>query len=240
MKAIITFHSIDDMQSVLSFHPDKFSAMVQSLATKGVPIVTLETLLHENTTHGICITFDDGMESVYTHALPVIKDYKIPAHLFLTTNSIAGKSDWSGQASSCLQYKMMNWQQVEACHAEGITIEAHTQSHPKLNRINAQQLEEECVGCDDLIEQRLGQKPDYFAYPFGIYDETAKEFAKSRYRASVTTFLGPLKGKQDLALLPRLDSYYLQPTWLHTHIDHPITEAYLMSRSLVRSIRKHQ
>lgn len=240
MKAIITFHSIDPSQSVLSFHPDNFLRLIQSIVDMSLPICTLKTLLQDNCERGITLTFDDGMLSVFTHALPIIKDFKIPAHLFLTTGCIGGDNYWPSQPSGVPKFKMMSWDQIEACQAGGFSIDAHTQSHPNLNQINVQELEEECKACDLAIENRLGKKPEYFAYPYGIHNQEARELVKSRYRASVTTFMRPLYGKPDSTTLPRLDSYYLQPNWIQDNLENLIGQSYIMSRSLIRSLRSHQ
>ncbi len=241
MKAIITFHSIDTSQSVLSFRPDDFLRLVHTLTESGIPICSLDTLLQDNVKRGIALTFDDGMLSVFDHALPIIKDFNIPAHLFLTTSTVGGRNNWPTMPKSAPAFEMMNWNQVEACHAGGITIEGHTKTHPNLNLLNDEELEDECEGCDQLIEQRLGRSPEFFAYPYGFNNENNRKFIKSRYRASVTTFMRPLyKNNEDYCALPRLDSYYLQPHWIHNKLENPVGHLYILSRSLIRSLRGHQ
>jgi len=240
MKAIITFHSIDPGNSVLSFHPDKFLNLIQAITNSHIPICSLETLLDNKVTQGIALTFDDGMLSVFTHAMPIIRDFKIPAHLFLTTGCIGGDNYWPSQPKSAPKFQMMNWDQIEACQAAGIFIDAHTRTHPNLIQLNDQELEEEFVRCDDIIERRLGRKPNYFAYPYGIHNKRIREFVKSRYLASVTTFMRPLHKNEDSTAIPRLDSYYLQPCWIHSKLENPVGQIYLISRSLIRTLRGHQ
>lgn len=240
MKAIITFHSIDPSESVLSFDPANFRSLIQAIVNMDLPICSMETLLQDECSKGIALTFDDGMLSVFTDALPIIKDFDIPAHLFLTTGCIGGDNYWPSLPSGVPKFKMMNWDQIEACQTGGFSIDSHTQTHPNLNKINIQELEEECEICDNAIEQRLGKKPDYFAYPYGIHNKNAREFVKSRYRGSVTTFLSPLYGREDSAAIPRLDSYYLQPEWVQKNLSNPVGQAYILSRSLIRTLRKHQ
>ena len=240
MKAIITFHSIDPGNSVLSFHQDKFLNLIQAIINLHIPIYSLETLLNNNVSQGIALTFDDGMLSVFTHAMPIIRDFKIPAHLFLTTGCVGGDNYWPSQPKGAPKFQMMSWDQIEACHAAGIFIEAHTQTHPNLIQLNTQELEDECGRCDDIIEQRLGKKPNYFAYPYGIHNKRIREFVKSRYLASVTTFMRPLHKNEDSTAIPRLDSYYLQPCWIHNKLENPVGQIYLMSRSLIRTLRGHQ
>ncbi|AGS39777.1 polysaccharide deacetylase family protein [Cycloclasticus zancles] len=240
MKAIITFHSIDTTNSVLSFHPSDFLHLIQSLVESGMPIVTLDNLLDENCSKGVAITFDDGMASVFTEALPVLKDFSVPAHLFLTTSVVGGDNYWQTQPKNAPKFQMMDWDQIAACQSAGVSIEAHTHTHPKLSVLTAEQVQDECLLCDEIIEEKLGRKPKYFAYPYGAYDEKTQKFASSQYKATVTTFMGSLSKNDDHALLPRLDSYYLQSNWIHSKLNKLTGKAYIKSRSIIRSIRGHQ
>ena len=97
MKAIITFHSIDQSGSVLSFPPNLFAELIASLRESKISIVGLHQLLNGNIERAIAITFDDGMRSVYTAALPVLREHAASAHLFLTTGVIEGNNAWPGQ-----------------------------------------------------------------------------------------------------------------------------------------------
>ena len=74
MRAIITFHSIDDSGSVLSYPTRLFERLIDELNKKSVPIVDLTTLLGSQES-GIALTFDDGMRSIYSNALPILKAY---------------------------------------------------------------------------------------------------------------------------------------------------------------------
>ena len=239
MKAIITFHSIDATNSVLSFHPKKFFHLIKSLIQSGIPILPLDELLDKNCSNGITLTFDDGMESVYTDALPVLKKFSVQSHLFLTTSVVGRENNWLTQSHNSPRFKMMNWDQIFECASAGVSIDAHTHTHPKLNALTIQEIQDECLLCDEIIEKKMGRKPKYFAYPYGLRDERVRRFISTRYTASATTFLGFLN-ENDESLLPRLDSYYLQSNWLHSRINKPLGITYLKNRSLIRSIRRHQ
>ena len=45
MRAILTVYSIDDSGSVLSFAPHDFENIIKGVTERGVPIVSIETLL---------------------------------------------------------------------------------------------------------------------------------------------------------------------------------------------------
>ena len=96
---------------------------------------------------------------------------------------------------------------------------------------------EECQTCDDVIERRLGRRPQYFAYPYGKHDRRVRAIARQRYAAAVTTELRPLRARDDPAALPRLDSYYLRSPWLRRRFLSPEARAYLALRNALRRVR---
>ena len=94
MRAILTFHSIDDTGSVVSCSPKNFARLLAALAERKIPVCDLETLLNPDTRRGVAITFDDGMRSVYRAALPVLSDYGASAHVFITTGAVGDNKTW--------------------------------------------------------------------------------------------------------------------------------------------------
>ncbi|VAW53808.1 hypothetical protein MNBD_GAMMA05-1269 [hydrothermal vent metagenome] len=240
MKAIITFHSIDDSGSVLSFPEKRFARLVDSLQRKNMPVLDLNTLLHTDTTNGVALTFDDGMHSLFTAALPILKDYAVPAHLYLTTGAVAKTNRWATQPEDAPNFNMLSWDEIEQLHNAGIIIDAHTHQHPDMRKLTLNEMEEECEMADELIEQKLGRRPQYFAYPYGYKDAHVCDFVRGRYKATVTTELRMLSSHEDSANLPRLDSYYLKGDWLQDNLSSPMSKAYLSLRSVMRSLRGSQ
>ena len=88
MRAIVTFHSIDDTGSVLSFPQRALAQFLEALAASGISVCALEELLRTGAQRAVALAFDDGMQSVFRNALPVLKDFAVPAHLFLTVGAV--------------------------------------------------------------------------------------------------------------------------------------------------------
>lgn len=237
MRAIVTFHSVDESESVLSYPPALFCAFIEALLASDLPVCDLDTLLSNDNQRGIALTFDDGMRSVFKQALPVIRAHAIPAHLFLATAAVGRDNRWPGQPARAPRLEMLDWSEVEALHAAGVRIESHTHNHPDLRVLDDSAIDSECGMADRLIEQYLGRRPMYFAYPYGYHDARVRGCLRSRYRASVTTRLSVLGASDDRACLPRLDSYYLRAPWLYRHLDAPATRAYLAWRGVLRRLR---
>jgi peptidoglycan/xylan/chitin deacetylase (PgdA/CDA1 family) len=237
VRAIITFHSIDDTDSLLSFHPKVFDALLSALAQAALPVCELDELLASDSGDGIALTFDDGMGSVFTHALPALRAHGAPAHLFLTTDAVGADNRWSGQPLTAPHFQMLDWPQIEALHAAGVRIESHTARHPDLRAFDDEAIEEECREADEVIAQRLGRPPRYFAYPYGFHDARVRSIIARRYEAGLTTELRVLHDSEDRAALPRLDSYYLRPAWAHHNLGARTTQAYLRLRHWLRRFR---
>lgn len=240
MKAIISFHSIDASGSVLAYAQDSFVALLSELESAALPVLTLDELLMPGTRRGVSITFDDGMQSVFTAALPVLREHKLPAHLFLTTSTVAAQNTWQGQPARAPVYEMVSWGQLEQLHAAGFRIECHTHTHPDLRRLTLAAIEDECSTADAAIEHAVGRRPKYFAYPYGYKNRQVCNYIGRRYKAAVTTELGLLDRVADMTRLPRLDSYYLQGAWLRRNLDSAAARLYFSLRSRLRSIRGTQ
>lgn len=240
MRAILTFHSIDDRDSVLSFSPGYFSLLLESLAANNIPVCDLATLLDPATPAGVALTFDDGMRSVLRNALPVLRDHAAPAHVFVATRAIGSDSDWPQDGHGIAPYEMLNWRELEQLQAGGIYIESHTHSHPDMRSLGVAQMQDECEQADNRVEQRLGRRPRFFAYPFGYHNTQVRDFARAHYQATVTTELRTLRRDEDRAALPRLDSYYLRSAWRIRHLDSATVLGWLALRNVLRNIRGSQ
>jgi len=240
MRAILTFHSIDERDSVLSCSPRYLAVLLQALAERDIPVLDLATLLQPQTARGIALTFDDGMRSVLDNALPVLRDHDAPAHIFIATSAIGAAAGWPRDAAGIPAYDMLDWDGVSSLQAGGVMIEAHTHSHPDLRTLSGARMKEECDRADAEIEQRTGRRPCFFAYPFGYHNTAVREVARQRYVATVTTELRPLGMREDPAALPRLDSYYLRSDWRMRHLGSGRLRAWLALRNLLRTLKGSQ
>lgn len=240
MRAIFTFHSVDDKGSVISCRPQYFSMLLETLIAGNIPVLDLSTLLRPETQKGVAITFDDGMRSVYQNALPVIREHGVPAHLFLATAAVEGNSPWPRNPVDGHTFDMLGWGEIEALRECGVLIESHTHLHPDMRTLTVAQMDEECGSADDMIESKLGRRPEYFAYPFGYHNKIVRDRVRQRYKGTVTTELRQLMVSEDTAALPRIDTYYLQSGLFLRHIDSTLLRAYLAFRNILRTVNGSQ
>ncbi len=99
---------------------------------------------------------------------------------------------------------VLGWPELRALAAEGVTIAAHTHTHPRLTRLSATELEQELVMCQELLRQQLGAALPALAYPGGDHDSVVVAAAR---RAGFELGFTTRRGVNDLRHLDwlRLD-----------------------------------
>ena len=148
---------------------ESFDAQMRLLKEKGYRVITLDQLFDFMDFTGdvpeksVVITIDDGWRSTYDIAFPILKKYGFTATLFLYTQLITGGS------------KTLSWDQVREMADQGLDIQGHTISHRNLGQQNSGEsleayyiaLERELAEPARIIEQKIGRKIRYLAYPYG-------------------------------------------------------------------------
>ena len=90
--------------------------------------------------------------------------------------------------------EMLTWQQVRELESQGISIGAHTLTHPILSRCSDAEVEREILGGKEELESQLGHPVTTFAYPNGTpadYDARAvKAIQRGGFSAAYTTVYG--------------------------------------------------
>ena len=237
MRAVLTFHSIDDLPGPLSYSPTGLERMLDALDEAGLPVLDLDQLLANPAAKGVALTFDDGISTVFQTAMPILAERKLPAHVFVITKWVGGDNRWPGQPAGATPFKLMDWDQLEALQKNGFRIEAHTANHPDLRALTTEQIEDEMEEADTAIQGRLGRRPRYFAYPYGYYDQRVRGIASRRYKGAFTTKLDYLDRGSDAAALSRLDTHYLRsPAFVRALAGGP-AHAYIALRRALRRLR---
>ena len=104
----------------------------------------------------VAITVDDAFKSLYEVAWPRFKEAGLPITVFVST----GPTD-RGMADA------MTWDQLRDLHAGGAEIAAHTVSHLHMADASESVNREEISNSALRIATEIGEKPVFFAYPYG-------------------------------------------------------------------------
>ena len=81
----------------------------------------------------VFLTIDDGYKSFYEHAYPILKKYKLPFSLFLSTKFVSSEKNSD----------FMNWEMIQELSKNKGEILNHTHSHPKLLELQINEVEKE-------------------------------------------------------------------------------------------------
>lgn len=243
MLVVLTYHSIDGEPSILSTSPRAFAEHMRILQDTGAEPVPLERAVaalgagRPVPERAVAITFDDGLESVYRHAAPVLARLGYPATVFLVTAFVGRDSSWPGQPPWAAGRPLLGWREARELSAAGLGFGAHTMTHPDLTRVSPAEAAEEIRGAKDAIQQELGRPVESFAYPYGAYDRTVRELAMAHFTVACSTRLGSATARSDAWALPRVDAYYVQSPRLFARLFSPEMRAYLLARRTLGTVR---
>jgi peptidoglycan/xylan/chitin deacetylase (PgdA/CDA1 family) len=203
--------------------PAAFEQQMQMLKDRGITVIGMQDLLAwkrgEKNIPPRCavITFDDGLKTQYEVAWPIMKKLGYTFTMFIYTEGVRGGLFGGGEA--------ITWEQLGDMRDNGIDVEAHSATHQDLREGHPitirepggkttrkkltgpeyeQFLQNELVGCKQLLEQRLGIKVNCFAVPYGFYNEHVKEVARNAgYEAMFTVYGQPITWTSPLDALGR-------------------------------------
>jgi peptidoglycan/xylan/chitin deacetylase (PgdA/CDA1 family) len=98
-------------------------------------------------------------------------------------------------------HHVLDWEALRELAREGVTLGAHTRTHPLMNRISLAEARAEAVGSLRDLEREIGTVPPILAYPGGgVNDGVARDLERAGFVLGFTT----ARGINDLRL----------PNWL--------------------------
>ncbi len=90
---------------------------------------------------------------------------------------------------------VLGWDDLRRLAASGVTLAAHTRTHPLLDRVSMETAIEEIAGARDDLEREVGRTLPVFAYPSGAHGGDAVEAAR---RAGMVLAVTTERGGNDL------------------------------------------
>ncbi|MGZ9583580.1 polysaccharide deacetylase family protein [Paenibacillus marinisediminis] len=131
--AVLMYHHLElepTAKGVLSV--DSFKQQMELLRTKGFHVISMEEYVSYMTEgaevpdNAVMITFDDGYESFYTYAFPILKEYGYPATNFVIVSAIDQQTG----------IKKMTWDQMREMKQAGMSFYSHTYNSHQYKEIN--------------------------------------------------------------------------------------------------------
>jgi peptidoglycan/xylan/chitin deacetylase (PgdA/CDA1 family) len=237
--AIITFHSLDDTGSVLSYPPADFEALVERILGDGVRVVPLAELLRGpgSGPDRVALTFDDGIRSVREVALPTLRRLRLPATVYVVSDWTGRTNRWPTQPADAPPLALMDWSELGELRDAGIEIGSHGRTHADLASCTEADARAEVEESGRRIEDALQVPVRTFAYPYGRWSPAALAATRAAYASAVTCRLRYLSAGEDAHLLPRIDAYYLKGGWARRALCGPGSRLHLAVRGWLRRLR---
>ncbi len=124
----------------------------------------------------VSVTFDDGWESIYKNALPLLKQYNIPSTQYIISGYLGTPA-------------YMTAEQVYKLRDAGNEIASHTIDHPDLTRLDAKKIDTELKTSQTDLNQCYGDVQS-FANPYGAYNDQTTTATKKYYKNARSTDTG--------------------------------------------------
>ena len=240
---ILSFHALEDRPSVTSFSPSVFRRGMAKLHESGFRALSLleavDYLRRGNRfpKRSFVITFDDGYQSVYDQAFPVLQRYGMSATVFLTVGD-TGTTTPGDRLPSLEGRSMLSWDEIREMQSQGIEFGAHTLTHPDLTRLPPDRVEAEVCNSKALIEDALSAPVACFAYPYGRFDQRSREIVSQHFSCACSDKLGLIRAGSDCYALERVDAYYLRTDRLFGLMMTTVFPWYVQARGIPRRIRR--
>ena len=123
--------------------------------------------------HGtVSITFDDGLASIYSLALPELERVGATATVFVISDLVGKK--FLGQP-------VTSGRMLRSLSSKGWEIASHTRTHPNLTELSDIRANAELRDSKARLEDIVSADVVSLAYPFGAYDARIKAIAARHY-----------------------------------------------------------
>ena len=200
---ILVYHSVrphipkeSSYQEVYDITPELLRRQLEYLKENGYTAISFDMLADYFDTGAllpkkpVILSFDDGWGNQFEYAFPLLKEFKTTATFFIFTNAINRGNH-------------LTWDELKEMRRAGISIEAHTKTHPYLQKItDTEELAREIAGSKKVLEDELGGEIISFAYPFGVYNDTSiVEIKKAGFRTARTLRAGAVQSEDERYIL---------------------------------------
>jgi peptidoglycan/xylan/chitin deacetylase (PgdA/CDA1 family) len=204
---ILTYHRVSPVIRGLpppthNVPPDRFRQHLTGLLDRGFTIRPLRELLRRNASgeplppQTMALTFDDGFQSNYTEAFPVLRELRVPATIFVATGYLDGTTPfpfdaWGlahGKSLPPAAYRPLTVVQCREMLDSGlIDIGAHTHTHRDM-RGRPEEFCRDVRISADFLRATFTLSDVMFAFPFGAKHSgfAGSEMAAAARRAGVT------------------------------------------------------
>ena len=224
---VLMYHAFDETGRAQRYtvSRSRFRMQLRVLAALRYRVVGLEQLIEslraqELPRRAAVITIDDGYLDNSEIAARELRRAGYPAIVFLVAGRLGARNDWS-LGDELAGRPMLSVHEAKQMATGGISVGAHTRSHPVLPEASDAGIRAEVDEVRTDLEGKLGRPVPLFSYPYGRFDDRAVAAARRRYVGACTTEPRLVGLGSDPFLLPRIEVHgtdsvlrFLRKLWL--------------------------
>ena len=171
---------------------DVFAAQIDFLLRHRRVVSLTDLLAHpEGPAAGppsVALSFDDGYLSVLTEVLPVLRQHRLPATVFVPTRWIGDQNHWTA-GHDCYPLPLLSESELREVESAGISVESHGHAHVELPTLSEDVVRQDLQASVEILERVIGRRPRYLAYPFGTHSPAVEAIAaQTGFSAVLTAF----------------------------------------------------
>jgi len=215
--AVLIYHHISQEEGPYTISPARFTEQVDTLKKLGYNFISLNQATdflegrEKIPANALVITFDDGYDSFYRHAYPILKQRAMPATMFVIVRYVGG-----GDGDT----RRLSWQQMQEMQKDGFTFYSHTYNSHYYVTVDANgtqkpaladlayredrgketwaefglRVEGDLQRAKEELEANLGRQVEYLALPFGLANKKTIDIAQKLGHKYILTTKPGLNG----------------------------------------------
>lgn len=196
--AVLMYHHVhDEDTSSSTISPRLFENQLLYLREQGFSFLSLEQFERfmqgaDVPDNAVFVTFDDGYESFYTHAYPILARHGIPATNFIITDKLADPQAYAPPFLSAGQIRAMT-----SAHPGMISAQCHTNgmhNDPETPYMTNRLVIDGVRETEELYRSRIiadteaciqgmtplgPEKINAMAYPYGVFDKVSSRLVQT-------------------------------------------------------------
>jgi peptidoglycan/xylan/chitin deacetylase (PgdA/CDA1 family) len=202
-QRILAFHSIGntvdgDVNNIYSLSRTEFVKQIDSVRQfaedHGFSFAPFGTPKEQT----ICITFDDGYSDALSVAAPILSNFRIPFHVFV-----------SPQKSETNDARYLSKAEIKELHSiSQATVGAHGYSHTSLTSISNELAKIELDKSKSVLEDLLSSPVESMSYPYGHTNEHITQMTQqSGFKYAACSKWGFVAEKSNPLMQSRIDMW---------------------------------
>lgn len=212
---VLCYHGVSpSWPSPLAVTPEQLELQLSHLQARGYEGAAFHDAIHDPPAERtLAVTFDDAYRSVFERAAPILDRHGIPGTVFAPVSFIGleGPMSWEGveawqEGAHREEMVPMSWAQLAELADRGWEVGSHTRTHARLQRLDAEALEEELESSRLQCEHHLARPCRSLAFPFGDHDLRVRRAAAAAGYTSAGALAGRAKSGDPLGW-PRVPIY---------------------------------